>query len=175
MPYKRFRKRRTTPRKPWDVKLLEEELRQIGQYGLRSKRELRRTKWVVARYRSAARRLSSLEGDSGERMKKEFLAKLYEEGLIEKGTKIGEVLDLSVEDFLERRLQTVVFKKGLAKTIHQARQLITHGHIAVNGRRVSVPSFTVRRDLENKIAYLEGSPVNNPKHPVRKVLGGKGE
>ncbi|MFN5058778.1 MAG: 30S ribosomal protein S4 [Chloroflexota bacterium] len=45
---------------------------------------------------------------------------------------------------LERRLDNVVYRMGLASTRQQARQLVTHGHITVNGRKTNIPSFTVR-------------------------------
>jgi small subunit ribosomal protein S4 len=45
---------------------------------------------------------------------------------------------------LERRLDNVVYRMGLAATRQQARQLVTHGHITVNGRKTNIPSFTVR-------------------------------
>lgn len=45
---------------------------------------------------------------------------------------------------LERRIDNVVFRLGLATTRRQARQLVTHGHIAVNGRRLDIPSALVK-------------------------------
>jgi len=45
---------------------------------------------------------------------------------------------------LERRLDNVVYRMGLASTRQQARQLVTHGHITVNGRKTNIPSYTVR-------------------------------
>lgn len=45
---------------------------------------------------------------------------------------------------LERRLDNVVYRLGLATTRSQARQLVTHGHVTVNGRKTDIPSFTVR-------------------------------
>jgi len=56
---------------------------------------------------------------------------------------------------LERRLDNVVFRSSLAPSRSASRQLVTHGHIAVNGRRVSVPSFIVKENDE--ISILESS------------------
>ena len=64
---------------------------------------------------------------------------------------------------MERRLQTIVYKKGLAKTIHHARQLIVHGHIAINGRRVTSPGYIVRRDEEEMVDYAPTSPYYKAK------------
>ena len=56
---------------------------------------------------------------------------------------------------LERRLDNVVFRLGFAQSRRQARQLVRHGHIAVNGRKVNIPSFAVNAGHE--IAVREGS------------------
>ena len=45
---------------------------------------------------------------------------------------------------LERRLDNVVYRMGLATTRSQARQLVAHGHVTVNGRKTNIPSYTVR-------------------------------
>ncbi|MFQ6085764.1 MAG: 30S ribosomal protein S4 [Candidatus Bathyarchaeia archaeon] len=167
MPNRKLRKKYLLPKKPWDKTLLDAELKQMGQYGLRSKRELRRFAWMVVNYRKTARRFLPLHPSKQGRSVREFLTKLYKQGLIGKEADLSDVLDITVEDLLERRLQTIVFRKGLANSIHQARQLITHGHISVDGRRVKVPSFIVGRDLEDKVTYWPGSPFNNPTHPIR--------
>jgi small subunit ribosomal protein S4 len=78
-------------------------------------------------------------------------------------------LDLTLEDILERRLQTLVFQRGLSQTIQQSRQLIAHGHISVNGQKVSSPSYLVFRDEEDNIAYSLKSPLSDPNHPVAKA------
>jgi small subunit ribosomal protein S4 len=74
-----------------------------------------------------------------------------------------------LEDILERRLQTIVFHKGLAQSMHQARQLIAHGHISIGGRKVSSPSYLVLKDEEEKMAYSTKSPLTDPDHPLTKA------
>ncbi len=83
---------------------------------------------------------------------------------------LDDVLDLTVEDVLERRLQTIVFRKGLAKTIYQARQLITHGHIAIGNRKVTVPGYIVTREDESQITYFPQSRLAKPEHPLRQTI-----
>lgn len=56
---------------------------------------------------------------------------------------------------LERRLDNVVFRMGLASTRRQARQVVTHGHIAVNGKRVDIPSALVK--VGDEISVMESS------------------
>lgn len=59
---------------------------------------------------------------------------------------------------LETRLDNVVYRMGLASSLAQARQLVTHGHFDVNGRRVNIPSYTVQ--AEDIIAVRTGSRRN---------------
>lgn len=87
----------------------------------------------------------------------ELLGTLQRYGLIGANAAMDDVLSLKVEDILERRLQTVVYRKGLARSPKQARQLITHGHIAIAGKRVSVPSYMVPVSEEAEIAYYATS------------------
>jgi small subunit ribosomal protein S4 len=77
---------------------------------------------------------------------------------------------LTIDDILERRLQTIVFRKGLTKTVYQARQLITHGHIAIGNKRVTVPSYIVTKTDENQMNYTPKSAIANPNHPLRQTI-----
>lgn len=67
------------------------------------------------------------------------LANLVEKIQLKKGD-TGELL-ISV---LERRLDNVVYRLGFAKTRFQARQLVSHGHVFVNGKKLNIPSYQVR-------------------------------
>lgn len=91
-------------------------------------------------------------------------------GLIPENATVEDILGLSVQDIMERRLQTVVFRRGMAKSLFQARQLITHGHIAVDGRKVKAPSYMVTREDESNLDYAESSPLNARDHPLRQDL-----
>ena len=108
-------------------------------------------------------------------MEKQLLNRLHRLGILPETAVLDDVLDLSVEDLLERRLQTLVFRRGLTKSIHQARQLVTHGHVAIEGKRVSSPSYLVLREEEAKITYASTSPLSHPDHPLRKSTGVVGE
>jgi len=164
------RKKYETPRFPWRTDILQSELRLLGQYGLRNKQELWRHKTTMSRYREIARSLLGMPTEQRQKMEKQLLERLNRIGILPETAVLDDVLDLSLEDILERRLQTVVFSKGLAKSIYQARQLITHGHIAIEGRRVPSPSYLVLRDEEAKIAYAPTSNLSNPNHPTREVI-----
>ena len=161
---KKHRKKYVTPKKPWDKVRLEREAQLVIKYGLRNKRELWRFENILRKYRRVARDLLSkvnLPGKEGEIARAKanaVIKKLARIGVLEENATLDDILNLTVEDFLERRLQTVVYRQGLARTIKQARQLITHGHIAVDGRRVTSPSYIVERDEETKIGFYPNSP-----------------
>merc|ERR1712059_138439 len=99
----------------------DQELKLIGEYGLRNKREVWRANYSLAKIRSAARDLLTLEEKDGRRLFEgnALLRRLVRIGVLDVNRmKLDYVLGLKVEDFLERRLQTQVFKLGLAKSIH---------------------------------------------------------
>lgn len=94
------------------------------------------------------------------RLEAEFKARLFKAGFIpEQDIPLDAVLSLDVRAILDRRLQTMVYRKGLAKTIYEARQLVTHGHIAVDGRVVRSPGYLVPRELEERVTYAMTSPI----------------
>ncbi len=148
------------PKRRWDAQRIKEEKEIMEKYGLRRKRELWKAQSILRNFRRRARELLA---NPDEKLKNELLSKLYRLGLLEKDANLEDVLNLTVEDVLERRLQTVVLRKGLASTLKQARQFIVHGHIAVNGKRFTFPSALVRREWEDKIGYYFKSPfAKNP-------------
>ena len=164
---KKQKKKYTTPKFPWRSDILQSELKIMGEYGLRNKRELWRHKTMLSRFRGIARSLLGKPAEERVKLESQLLRKLKRYGILSENAVLDDVLDLTVEDILERRLQTLVFRKGLAKTIYQARQLITHGHIAIGDRRVFSPSYLVQVDEEDKITYAPLSPLANPEHPIR--------
>jgi small subunit ribosomal protein S4 len=167
---KKQRKKFETPRFRWRRDILQEELRLIGQYGLRNKHELWRHKTMLSKTRGIARSLIGRPPEERVKMENELLARLKKMGMLDETAVLDNVLDLSIEDLLERRLQTTVFRKGLARTIFQARQLITHGHITIGNRRITVPSYIVSREDEPKVIYSPQSALTNDTHPLRRAL-----
>lgn len=147
-----------TPKKPWDKKLLETEknLRQL--YGLRNKREIRSMEQLVRGKRRNAKNVLALPLEKRAAKEKELLDSLVRLGVMRGKPALQDVLSLSLESFLERRLQTIVWRKNLANSPKQSRQFITHGHISVNGTKVTVPSYFVTKDEEATIAY-HGKPM----------------
>lgn len=155
---KKPRKKWEGPKHPWRKEVLIQELKLLGTYGLRNKRELWRAQTIIRKFRHQARSLLAAPKEIREKVEKAMLRKLYNMGLLPENATLEDVLSLTVEDLLERRLQTIVYKKGLARTIHQARQLIVHGHIAIGGRRVTSPGYIVSREEEELVDYAPTSP-----------------
>ena len=155
---KRQRKKYEAPRFPWSKTELSEELRLLGEYGLRNKRELWRHHYMISKYRTLARQLLAQPEDERVILEKQLINKLAFIRVIPENADLDAVLDLSVEQILARRLQTLVFKNGLAKTPYQARQLIVHGHISIKERKITVPSYLVPGNEEGNIQYTSSSP-----------------
>ena len=167
---KRQRKKYATPRFAWRQDTLQEELKLLGIYGLRNKHELWRHETSLSKYRGIARSLISKTPEERQKMENELLTKLKKVGILQETAVLDNVLDLAIEDMLERRLQTIVFRKTLAKTPYQSRQLITHGHVLVGNRRVTVPSYIVSREDEKTLAYASDSHLANAAHPTRVAM-----
>ncbi|MEM4766399.1 MAG: 30S ribosomal protein S4, partial [Nitrososphaerota archaeon] len=123
----------------------------VGEYGLRNKRELWRAQTILRKIRAHARRLFGLTGEERAKEERILMGRLYRMGLVDENATADDVLKLTVRDILERRLQTVIYKLGFARTIYQARQLIVHGHVYVGDRKVRSPSYHVMRGEERLI------------------------
>merc|ERR1712096_197822 len=168
-----------TPRRPFEKDRLDNELKLVGEYGLRNKREVWRIQKVLSQIRSSARDLLTRDEKDTKRIFEgnAILRRLTRYGLLdETQQKLDYVLALRTNDFLERRLQTLVFKLGLAKSIHHARVLIKQRHIRVGKQTVNVPSFMVRVDSQKHIDFALGSPFGGgrPGRVRRKNLASKG-
>jgi small subunit ribosomal protein S4 len=164
---RRRRKKFNSPGHPYQRSRLEDELVLVGRYGLRNKRELWRARTRLGNFRSQARSILALEQEEREAAEQTLVDKLVKLGIVEEGTTSDEILGLDVEVILNRRLQTLVLENGLAGTIHQARQLIAHRHIAINGRVMTSPGYMVPVKEEDKIEYAPSSVMSDADHPAR--------
>ena len=150
------------PRRPFEKVRLDAELKTVGEYGLRNKRELWRVQFALNKLRNAARVLLTLDEDDPKRIFEgnAILKRMRTYGLLEADKEsLDYVLALTAEEFLERRLQTLVFKLGLAKSVHHARILIKQRHIRVGKQIVNVPSFLVRVETQKHIDFALNSPL----------------
>lgn len=159
-----------TPNHPFQGERIAEEGGLVGRYGLKNKEELWRAQSELRSYRREARKLlGRAQGDAEAATQEgeEFLQSLRRTGILGDQDGLDDILSLDVTDVLERRLQTVAYRKGLASTPKQARQFITHGHVLVDGGRVTIPSYTVTVGEEDTIAFDETSPLADDLHPAR--------
>ena len=163
---KRPRKKYVTPRYRWLKDLLETDLKIMGGFGLRNKRELLIHRTALSNYRERARSLLSKSEEERVRPQRELLGRLSNLGIVPEQASLDNVLDLTIENVLDRRLQTQVFKLGLAHSLSQSRQLINHGHINVGDKKVSSPSYLVSREDEKTVAYNPISPLKKTDHSI---------
>jgi len=164
------RKKYETPMHPWKETRIKSERELIKKYGLKNHKEVWKAKTYLGKHREQARELLAKVGMSNPQIKKEsdqLLLHLTHMGIVSMGASLDDVLALDTESVLSRRLQTLVYLKGFSSTPYQARQLISHGHVAVKGRKVTIPSFMVGKDEESQIQYTIRSPLNEISHPAR--------
>ncbi|MBD3387565.1 MAG: 30S ribosomal protein S4 [Candidatus Altiarchaeales archaeon] len=147
----------TRPKHPWRTERIQEERELCKKYGLTNKREAWRAKSDLGRVRQQARRLLADTTEEAEKEKREMIAKLNRWGIDIKS--VDDVLGLSVEDLLERRLQSIVYRRGYANTPKQARQFIVHNHVYVGSHKVSVPGYIVLAGEEEKVRLADNIKV----------------
>ena len=159
--YRNYSKTSVHPKRPFEKERLDSELLLIGKYGLKNKREVWRTQYLLTRIRKAARELLTLEKDDPRRLfeGQALIDRMMRIGVLDKKeNQLDYVLSLTTQKFLERRLQTIVNANKYSKSIHQARTLIFQKKIAMNkGTRyqiINIPSFVVRKENENKIILI---------------------
>ena len=164
-----------TPPHPWKADRIEEEHAIRDNHGLKNMTEIWKAKSALRRIRGQAMKLigrvDTTEGHYS-REKDALLVSLNRRGLIASDAILDDILSLSAEDFLNRRLQAQVYYKGLACSMKQARQLVTHGQICIGDQKVTIPSYPVSRDEEEVIRYHPRSKLNDENHIIRQTIMG---
>lgn len=151
---KRNRLKFEKPKERWNLERIKTDRALINEYGLKNMKELWKVQSEVSRIRRNVRELLSV-GSSSEDVKEKIIGRLTRLGVASQGTTLDNLLDLKENDLLNRRLQTIVFRKGMARSIRQARQLTVHGFIAIDGRKVNRPGYLVDADTEKQISYYK--------------------
>ncbi len=163
------KKKYSRPLKRWSKERLDYEAPLIKEFGLKNKMEIWRASSFLRKFAAQAKRLISLKGAQAEIEKRQMISKLNSLGMISREASLDEVLGLTLKDFLARRLQTIVFKKNLARSVRQSRQFIVHRQIMIGEKVITSPSFLVPASAEDKVAFVESSALANPEHPERAV------
>ena len=165
------RRKYEKPSHPWEGERIKAENELLMKYGLKNKRELWRAQSFVRTLRAQSRELQARvrTGDKQAEVEtRELLQRCARLALLPpEGASLNDVLALNTEAVLQRRFQTVIYRKGLAFTPKQARQFIVHGHASISGRKVTIPGYIVKRGEEEMIDYHVKSPISNELHPVR--------
>lgn len=171
---RRLKKKYRGPRHLWQKARIDEEKKILKSYGLKNKTEIWKANSQLRSITKQAKKLLADNTKQGEKEKALLLKKLQRLSLIKTDQGLDDVLGLKLTDFLERRLQTLLVKKGLARTISQARQMIAHNHVNVGGKNVTSPSYFVSATEEEQITFAGNSSFANSEHPERTVFAKPG-
>ncbi|MBI2175955.1 30S ribosomal protein S4 [Candidatus Woesearchaeota archaeon] len=164
---RRFDKSFARPFKPWDDTRIDEEKKLLKDYGLKNKREIWKAESLLRRFKAQAKKLIATRGKQAELEKQQLLTRLKSLGLTTETADLDTVLGLTIKNVLDRRLQTVVHNRKLARSIGQARQFIVHEHINVSGKKIGVPSYLVRKEEEEAVTFSPESAIASEMHPER--------
>lgn len=164
---RKAKKSYTRPRSIWTSDQISSELYVVGSYGLRNKKELWKAQTEIARIRNQARALLAISTDVRHEKETTLLNYLSRLGIVEDSSTLDDILNLKIEDILERRLQTLVMKRSNLKSPYQARQIVVHGHVSIGDRKINLPGYLVKKDEEAQI-LIHFTPVieaagNTPK------------
>ena len=159
------------PKRPLNYDLIMDELKTLGTFGLKTKRELWKTQTELSRIRFQARSILALRQEIRERKEPILIQSLSKIGLVDKNSTLDDVLNLQVNDLLSRRLQTIAQRKLYFKTPYQVRQAITHGHIMIGDNVVTIPSYVVKTEEETKIHLTPESSFNETLSEPEPELG----
>src|SRR3990167_8291252 len=168
---KQLRKKYNTPRHPWIRATIESERVVVKDYGLVKKKEIHIANSFIKKYRDIAKRLIATRTlTQAQKEKEQILGKLQDLGLLATGAELEQILGLELKDVLSRRLQSVVYRKGLARSMKQSRQFITHRHVMVGDQEISSPSYLVSLAEEGRVTFKQNSNLADAEHPERVIL-----
>ncbi len=166
---RKLRSKYSNPRHPWQKERIEEEKDLRKKYGFRRKNEIWKMESFLGRMKGISKKLIASHSAQAEKEALQLIKKAASYGLVKQNPKIEDVLAIRLDNVLERRLQTLIMKKKFAKSMMQARQFITHGHVMVKGKTINSPSYLVKLDEEDAITFRVTSALNSDEHPARRI------
>ncbi len=167
---KKSKKKYTSPRQPWNKARIEEEQQLLKEYGLKNKREILKMRSMLKNFTDQAKKYVGLRTAQARKEEKELLQRVQRLGLLGADASIDTILGLTLRDILERRLQTQVYKKGLARSAKQARQFITHKHVLVGEKKLTAPGHLTSLQEESALSFSPTSSLNSIEHPERQIV-----
>ncbi len=145
---KKLKKQYDTPSEGWSEERIQEEEQLIEEYGLKNKKEIYKAQSQLRDLRDQARTLVS---EGNEEAQQELIDRANRLGLVKSNANLEDILTLNATDFLDRRLQTAVNRRGYSDTAREARQMVVHGHVFVDGQKVNVPGYLLTKEEEKNI------------------------
>ena len=164
---KKLKKKYFTPRHPWNKKNIEEEAILVKEFGLQKKQEIQIAASFLKKYKDIAKRLIADQTAQGAKEKTQMIQKLQRLSLLKGEPKLDDVLSLSVRDILNRRAQSIIAKKGFARSMKQARQFITHNHVLIGAKSITSPSTLLTLEAESNVTFKPSSSLAAEDHPER--------
>ena len=125
---------------------------------------------LLKKYKDIAKKLIASTTEQSKKEEAQVLDKMQRLGLLPSESKLDDILGLELKDALERRLQSIVFRKGLARSMKQARQFITHRHITIKDKEITAPSYLVSLEEENHLGFKGKSALADEEHPERVMI-----
>lgn len=166
---KKTRKKYDTPTHPWFRTRIEEEKKVLKEFGLKNKRGIWKMETVLRGFKDQVKSLASRFDEQSKLEEQQLISRLNSLGLMSPGEQLDKVLGLQLKDILNRRLQTLLVKKGFARSMKQARQFITHGHVLVDKKKITFPSYLVGIKEEGFIEFVPTSSLSREDHPERVI------
>jgi small subunit ribosomal protein S4 len=164
----RHKTKAVSHKKKWDKNTIVSEAVFVTDYALKNKKEIRKAEALVSKLKTIAKNFNKTTETKTSVGAAQFVDKLKAQGYLNvEATSLDEVLEITLRELFERRLSSVVYKAGLAKTPGQARQFVVHGHVAVNGQIVTAPSYPVSVKDAETIAFVGSSSLADEAHPER--------
>ncbi|MFB6216911.1 MAG: 30S ribosomal protein S4, partial [Candidatus Aenigmatarchaeota archaeon] len=155
---KKLRKQYETPNEGWSEDRIRKEKQLVDEYGLKNKKEVYKAESNLRALRREARKLVA---ESDETQINDLINKANSLGLVKEDAALEDILTLNVTDILDRRLQSAVNRRGFSDTAKEARQLVVHGHVYVDGERVNIPSYILTQEEEKKVELRMPEPEEN--------------
>jgi small subunit ribosomal protein S4 len=164
----RQKRKYSGPKHPWKAARIKEEHELAEQYGLRRMHEIWKVRAVLRNWQRLAKEIATFTGEKREAEQNILLKKIQKYEILSADADLDDVLSLTLKSLLDRRLATVVNKKGMTLTPKQARQFIVHGKVLVNGEKLNSPSYLVQAGDE--ISFKAGfKPKLKPEEAPAKV------